>query len=195
MNLNRSRSVGQLGGPAAARIFAKKRFDTVYKPCTWLDCWRARAFTLSNFRSCEPVSLLGSVRLLALVITQLHSSTRRKFENSPMAEHILMARSVASEIDMQVVEAAIRLLLRDEGGREFMDGQEYVNVKSNALSPQPKMQAIRHNDYVLSVHPPSCQVEGRCILSISRIFPDLQPARKEAKSTIISHSLLQLSEP
>ncbi len=112
-----------------------------------------------------------------------------------MAEHILMARSVASEVDMQVVEAAIRLLLRDEGGREFMDGQEYINVKSNALSPQPKMQFIRHNDYVLSVHPPSCQAVEGCTLSISRIFPNLQPARQESRSTVLSYSPLQISAP
>ncbi len=101
-----------------------------------------------------------------------------------MAEHILMARSVASEADMLIVEAAIRLLLRDQECKEFMDGQEYINVKSNALSHQPRMQVIRHNNYKLSVHPKnaSCRAVSGCTLSISRFFPDLQPAKKDARS-------------
>lgn len=93
-----------------------------------------------------------------------------------MAEHILLAQTVTGPEDMSIVEAVVRLLLKNEGASAFVESSEYIAAKQNALSAVPEQQSITHNNIRLLIQPSTTQNFTRCTVSVSRVYPNLKPA-------------------
>ena len=102
-----------------------------------------------------------------------------------MAEHILLAQSISSPADLNIVEAVIRILLKDQGALEFMASGDYNSLRQNALALHPQHHTIMHNNIRLSIRPlSSIRDSVGCTLSISRIYPHLKPAGVESRTYI-----------
>jgi hypothetical protein len=98
-----------------------------------------------------------------------------------MAEHILLAQTVKTIDDLQIIDRVIQLLLKDDGGCDFMVCDEYVKAKAGMLSGESNIKTICHNNMKIYVAQPSIDPSLSCTVFISKIYPHLKPAGLSSK--------------
>jgi hypothetical protein len=93
-----------------------------------------------------------------------------------MAEHVLFAQCIGSNDDIRVLETTLKFLMKDEGACSFINSEDYIVAKQNALSSKPEQQTVVHNNLRISIKPSQHSISITCTVVISGIYPNLKPA-------------------
>ena len=95
-----------------------------------------------------------------------------------MAEHILFAHTINVPEDVRMVEAVVKILLKDEGSGfpGFTESCNYIAAMHSALAEDSVQQIITHNNIRLLIQPSRSKVSAGRTVMISRVYPNLKPA-------------------